>query len=203
MTESNVGGERAGPDLRHVEDRLIHHTELPRTVISDILDGIIRGIGEACSWLWLPVVAVILVSVVSRYVFSSGSVTMEEIQWHIAGVAWLVGLSYTLTEDGHVRVDVLHERFSLRTQAWLEFWGILFLLLPFAVIAVWESAPFFLSSFGQGERSQAPGGLPARWAIKFFLPFSFALLTVAAVSRLLRCTALLFRVPRPRQVSGD
>jgi TRAP-type mannitol/chloroaromatic compound transport system permease small subunit len=94
---------------------------------------------------------------------------------------------------------VLHERFSLRTQAWIEIFGLLVLLIPFLIIAQDSMIPYFWSSFLQGEESQAPAGLPARWALKFFLPLAFGLLLLAAVSRLLKCTTLLFGWPRPRQ----
>lgn len=196
--------ERPGPsrpDLGEIEHTLIHHTELPRTAISDALDRALALIGKAASWFWLAVVAVILYAVVSRYAFNRGSVTLEEVQWHIASAVWLIGLSYAVVTDDHVRVDVLHERFGLRRQTWIECLGILFLLLPFLVIAFWEALPYFLSSWQQGERSQAPAGLPARWLLKLCLVLSFALLAVAATSRLLRCTALLFGWPSPRRMS--
>lgn len=188
------------PDLHHhstVEADFHHHTELPTTRISGTLDGLLGGIGYAFSWLWLAVVAVILVAVIGRYFFGMGTILMEEIEWHVAGAAWLVGLSYTLVHDAHVRVDVLHERFPLKAQVWIELLGILLLLMPFLVIAIDTSLPYFWSSYLQGEESQAPAGLPARWVLKFFLPLSFALLFLAALSRLLKCTALLFGVPRP------
>ena len=65
-----------------------------------------------------------------RYLFSEGRIEFEEIQWHLYGIAWLIGLSYTLVHDDHVRVDVLHERLNLKAQVWIEFLGILLLLLP-------------------------------------------------------------------------
>lgn len=199
MTAKDRDPEDQAPSLAKVEHELIHHTELPRTALSAALDRFIDFTGKAFSWLWLAVVGVILYSVISRYVFAQGSVFMEEVQWHLAGAAWLVGLSFTLASDDHVRVDILHERLSLRGQAWVELAGILLLLLPFLVISFSEAAPYFWSSFQQNEVSPAPTGLPARWALKFFLPLCFALLIVAGVSRLLRCTALLFGVPRPNR----
>ena len=186
-----------GPHLKDVEALIIHHTDLPQTAISRSLDGLVAGIGKSLSWLWLAVVAVILVSVISRYVFGAGSVMLEEIQWHIAGAVWLIGIAYTLVTDDHVRVDVLHESLSLRTKAWIELFGILLLLIPFSVIAFTEALPYFLSALEQNERSQAPGGLPARWFLKFFLPACFGLIALAALSRLLKCTALLFGKPSP------
>lgn len=122
---------------------------------------------------------------------------LEEVQWHLAGAAWLVGLSYTFVHDDHVRVDVLHERLSLKAQAWIEFLGIILLLLPFLVLALWEVTPYAMSSFEQGEHSQAPNGLPWRWVLKSFLPISMGLLIIAALSRLLKTTAFLFGFPRP------
>jgi TRAP-type mannitol/chloroaromatic compound transport system permease small subunit len=180
-----------------VEADFVHHTGLPTTRVSRRLDGIVLNLGFLFAFLWLAVVATIIVAVVGRYAFGIGSILLEEIEWHLAGAAWLVGLSYTLVKDSHVRVDVLYERFGLRRQVWIELIGILVLLLPFAAIVVYQSWPFFWSSYLQGEVSSSPAGLPARWAIKFFVPFSFALILLAAVSRLLKCTALLFGVPTP------
>ena len=181
-------------DPMHV---LAHHTELPRTSLSDFIDQFIEYIGAAASWLWIVTVGFILYSVISRYLFAQGSVMLEEVQWHLAGAAWLVGLSYTLLHDDHVRVDVLHERLSLKAQAWIELVGIVFLLMPFLVLALMEVVPYAMSSFEQGERSQAPNGLPWRWVLKSFLPLSMVLLIIAAFSRALKTTALLFSFPRP------
>ncbi len=176
-----------------------HHTKLPTNAISNAIDAVIDRIGFLFSWLWIVAVGVILYAVISRYALAQGTIMLEEISWHVAGAAWLIGLSYTLVSDDHVRVDVLHERFSLRTQAWIELFGLLVLLIPFLIIAQESMIPYFWSSFLQGEESQAPAGLPARWALKFFLPLAFGLLLLAALSRLLKCTTLLFGWPRPRQ----
>ncbi|WP_192036040.1 TRAP transporter small permease subunit [Halomonas sp. YLGW01] len=179
------------------EKILHHHTELPQTRLSRGLDALLVAIGKAASWAWLVVVAVIIWSVVGRYAFGQGSVTLEEWQWHIAGAAWLLGLGYTLTTDDHVRVDVIHERLSLKAQGRIELAGLLLLLLPFLCISLYEMAPYAISSFTQGETSQAPAGLSHRWVLKAIVALSFALLIVAALSRLSRVTALLFGFPGP------
>lgn len=198
MTESDrEPPERHGVAPSDVEGLIHHHTELPQTRLSQGVDGLLTVIGKVASWFWLVVVAVIIWAVVGRYAFGQGSVTLEEWQWHIAGAAWLLGLAYTLTTDDHVRVDVIHERLSLRAQGWIELLGILLLLLPFLGIAFYEMVPYAMSSFAQGETSQAPAGLPYRWILKGTVALSFALLILAALSRLLRVTALLFGFPKP------
>lgn len=179
------------------DEFLHHHTELPTTRLSQGMDRVISAIGKSASWLWLVVTGVIIYAVVGRYAFGLGSVTLEEVQWHLAGAGWLLGLAYTLVVDDHVRVDVIHERLSLRGQGWVELLGLLLLLLPFLGLAVYEMVPYALSSWQQGETSQAPAGLPHRWILKGVLALSFVLLILAALSRLLKVTALLFGFPQP------
>ncbi|MGF1551143.1 MAG: TRAP transporter small permease subunit [Paracoccaceae bacterium] len=180
-----------------------HHTALPQTAPSRAIDKGLTLLGKAFSWLWLVVVGVIIYAVVGRYAFGQGSVGLEEWQWHLASAAWLVGLAYVVVTDDHVRVDIIHERMSLKTQAWIELFGLLVLLGPFLVLAIYEAWPYAYSSYLQDERSQAPAGLANRWILKFVLTAAFVLLLVAAVSRLMRVTALLFGVPSPKAIDDQ
>lgn len=183
--------------IDHLElDRLVHHTELPETFISKPIDQAIRTIGHLFAWTWVALMAVIIINVLMRYLFSEGRVEFEELQWHLYAIGWLIGLSYCFVADDHVRVDLIHDQMSLRTQAWIELLGILFLLTPFIAIVLWYAIPFITYSWELGEVSEAPGGLPYRWAIKAVLFIGFALLALAVVSRLSRVIALLFM---PRQ----
>jgi TRAP-type mannitol/chloroaromatic compound transport system permease small subunit len=149
------------------------------------------------SWVWAVLVLVIVFNVVQRYVFGIGAIWLEEVQWHIYGVGFIIGLSYAVTADRHVRVDVLAERWGARTKAWVEFFGIAVLLLPFIIAILAAGVPFVETSYAHNERSSAPGGLPFRWVIKSFILWGFGLLFIAALARLLRCMALLFGWPKP------
>jgi len=160
--------------------------------LSKTVNGLIERVGYFFSWLWIATVIVILISVISRYAFSQGSVMLEEIQWHMAGAAWLIGLSYTFVKDSHVRVDVLHERFSAITRTRIEILGICFLFLPFMFITLWELIPYSLSSFQQGERSQAPNGLPFRWILKMLMPCAITFLLLAGLARLVTSLSFLY-----------
>ena len=135
---------------------------------------------------------IIVANVVLRYAFSVGHIELEEIQWHIYSFGFLLGLSYAYQADSHIRVDVLHERWSPRTQAWIEFYGTLLFLIPFIVMILIFGFPFVSTSFELGEISQSPGGLPYRWLVKAALPAGFLLLLLAVVSRLSRVCAALF-----------
>ena len=166
--------------------------ELPHTRLSRAAEPILTKVGQWSAWLWLLLMAIIVINVLLRYAFGEGRIEFEEIQWHLYATGFLLGLGYALKEDAHIRVDVLHERFSPTLKAWIELYGLLLLLLPFVAVVLIYSLPFVRVSFEFGEVSVSPGGLPLRWAIKAMLPLGFLLLLLAALSRLSRVWAFLF-----------
>lgn len=165
---------------------------LPHTKFSKRIDAVLDSIGRVTSWVWLLLLAVIVINVTARHLFSSGRVEFEELQWHLYSIGFLLGMSYAYQADSHIRVDVLHERLSPRMQAWIELYGILLFMLPFVVLVIYYAIPFVASSWELSEISQSPGGLPYRWFIKAALPFGFVLLLLAVLSRFSRVWSALF-----------
>lgn len=159
------------------------------TRLAGLLDRFVYAVGEVFHWIWVVLVAVIIVNVILRYVFSRGMIELEELQWYLYAVGWLIGLSYTFISDDHVRVDVLHEKLSYRGKLWFEMGGLLLLFLPFVLFVVIYAVPFVELSWETNERSTSANGLPARWLVKGFLLFSFVLLVLAGIARLLRVVA--------------
>lgn len=184
---------REPDDLHH----LIHHAELPHTRFSRIVDGMLKRLGAIMSWLWLALMGVIVLNVAMKNLLGDGRIEFEEIQWHIYSALFMLGLSVTLASDDHVRIDVLYEHFSVRTKAWIDLLGIVFLLMPFLVMLMWYGIPFVADSFATSERSNAPAGLSHRWIIKSVLVAGCALLALAAAARLHRAAALLFLRQQP------
>jgi TRAP-type mannitol/chloroaromatic compound transport system permease small subunit len=172
---------------------LPHHdlSQLRDNSFSRRIDTVVGLIGEIFSWLWLVLLIVIIGNVILRYVFSQGMIELEELQWYLYAAAWLVGLSYTFIADGHVRVDVVHENLGIRTQMWLELLGLMLLFMPFVCFIIYYSVPFVELSWDTNERSTSANGLPARWLIKSCLMFSFGLLFLVGLSRLLRVIGTL------------
>ena len=165
---------------------------LRHTAISRVIDGGLEALGRWLSYIWLVLLAVIVVNVLLRYAFSEGRIELEELQWHLYSIGFLLGLGYAYQADAHIRVDVLHERMTPRTQAWVELYGILLFLFPFIALVLIYAMPFVASSFALSEISPSPGGLPLRWLIKAFLPLGFFILMLASFSRLTRVWAFLF-----------
>lgn len=161
---------------------------------SDALDGLIKAIGHVVMWTNVVLIAVIMLQVVLRYGFGRGLVMLEELQWHLYAIGIMFGASYAQVLDDHIRVDIIHARLSEKWKMRWDLFGIVFLLLPFIFVIFEQSLVFTAESFRVGESSDAPLGLPLRWAIKSVIPISFALLAVAAISRAVRIITNLRRV---------
>ena len=168
-------------------------TKEPVSKLSDAIDGIIRRIGHVLMWSNCIVIVLIILQVVLRYGFGHGLVILEELQWHFYAVGIMFGISYAITTNSHVGMDLVYERLSKKWQARWDIFGILVLLLPFACLIFYQSLDFVHEAWRLGERSVAPMGLCCRWAIKAVIPLSFALVILATLSRLIRTIAVLRR----------
>ena len=113
-----------------------------------------------------------------------------EAQWYLFAFVFLIGAPYTLSQNRHVRVDVLYGRFSVRTQSIINLIGHVFLLLPFCIFGVWASHQFALDSWAIREMSPDAGGLP-RYFVKALIPAAFVLLGIQAVVEILRNITVL------------
>jgi TRAP-type mannitol/chloroaromatic compound transport system permease small subunit len=165
-----------------------HHVPL-----TDALDAFVRGIGHVVCWANAILIAVIIVQVVLRYGFGRGLVILEELQWHLYALAAMVGVSYAQVADSHIRVDVIAIRLSERAIRFWEVFGIVVFVFPFIFVVFYHSLDFVAESWRVNERSDAPLGLPWRWAIKSVIPISFGLLGFAVLSRLIRDLVALIR----------
>ena len=139
-------------------------------------------------------------NVIARDVFSASSLGLEELSWHFYAAIFLLGIPYALRSDSHVRVDLVFEKLSPKTQAIIDLVGTLLFLIPSCLIIAWAGWQFTVSAYqlghqpesisaffnqitstGIGEKSQDPGGLLNRWIIKGVIPLSFCCLLLAGI----------------------
>ena len=183
-------------DTSKVSEVLPHQERLPHTALSLMTRrGFLRLAGYV-SWVWFVLIMVVVANVTMRYLFGEGRVEFEEVQWHLYAIGFLFAITSCMDADDHIRVDIFHDRMSLDARAWIELYGLVLLFFPFVLTLLVFSLPFVEYSWSIAEISDAPGGLPYRWAIKAVLPISLVLLLVAGVSRLSRVFAQLFGWPR-------
>ena len=154
--------------------------------IEQLISRLVDLAGRLASLLLFLMVLNVSWDVMMRYVFHNSSVGMQEMEWHLFSVMFLLGISVALKDEGHVRVDFLYDRLPPRKKAMINILGTLFLLIPVALLIFFGSFEFVRDSWEIAEISEDPGGLHYRWLIKGMIPFSFGLLLISAVGYLLQ-----------------
>ena len=158
--------------------------------ISRAIDKLNEKLAVIADWLVLLSCLISAGNAFSRYAFSISSNAWLEIQWYMFGALVLLGASYTLRRNEHVRVDIVYSNLSTRRQIYVDIFGGILFLLPATIILAYLSWPVFYNSWAQGEISTNAGGL-VRWPIKIFLPLGFAFLSLQGISELIKRVAML------------
>ncbi|KIC27162.1 TRAP transporter large permease subunit [Leisingera sp. ANG-M6] len=166
-------------------EEILEHGDEDRQQLAVWIDNAVKGTGNLVMWANLLLVLAVVSQVALRYMLNQNYPKLDEIQWHFYGLVTMIGISYALVTDSHVRVDVLHMQLSRRARRIIEVIGILTLLVPFIYLMIDQGYDYFYESWRVSERSDSPTGLPARWALKAVIPLSFVLLAAAALARLI------------------
>ncbi|MDH2432063.1 TRAP transporter small permease subunit [Pokkaliibacter sp. MBI-7] len=163
-------------------------------------------VGKVSSWLVIGVALLVLTTVLlnalginevarwqDKVLLLGDAITINsvtEMQWHLFGLLTLLGGTYALHHDTHVRVDLVYHGLSQRNRAIIDVLGHLIFLLPFCVLIAWLSRHFVEMSFVSHEQSNY-GGLTDRWIIKAALPLGLLFLAVNALGQVLENIAFL------------
>lgn len=149
-----------------------------------MIDKSIRYLGVFTALTVAVLVLLVVYDATARYLFSTGSIALQELEWHIFDVIILFGIAYTLRENAHVRVDIFYASYSAKTKAIINIVSSLFFILPFSFLIIYIGVEFVALSFSQNEASSNPGGLEYRFLVKSLLPLSFVFLSLQAVKDL-------------------
>ena len=162
----------------------------PLIACSRSVDGLNAAVGRVADWFVLLACAVSAGNAFVRYGVSYSSNAWLEVQWYFFAGIIMLGASYTLFRNEHVRVDLVYGNLGERARLWVDVFGIILFLLPATVLLAWMTWPFFLDSFHRNEGSPNAGGL-LRWPVKILMPLGFLLLTLQGLSELVKRIALL------------
>jgi TRAP-type mannitol/chloroaromatic compound transport system permease small subunit len=178
--------EEVGPILPQVQQ-----------VIAGI-DAISDWIGRAVSWLTLVMVLATAYDVIMRYLFNITYVFIQEAEWYLFSLIFLLAAGYGLRHDSHVRVDIFYARLTARGRAWIDVGGAVLFLFPTCYLIVTASIPYVSNSWSDLEVSPDPGGIPFRYLLKSAIPVGFVLLGFQGIAHLLKnlVVALGFAEPQ-------
>ena len=159
--------------------------------LAKAIDRTNRFIGKCVAWFALMMVLLQFAVVVARYVFGVGSLWAQESIIYMHGFLFMLAAAYTLSEDGHVRVDIFYRSASPRTKAVVNLLGAIFLLIPVSVLVVATSWRYVANSWAIFERSMESSGLPAVFLLKTAIPVFGVMMAAQGVVMALNALMLL------------
>ncbi|HSO19442.1 MAG TPA: TRAP transporter small permease subunit [Desulfosarcina sp.] len=151
-------------------------------VLCGAIDRSNEAIGRLVSWVTVLLVMLVFVDVLMRYLFKTSFVFVQELEWHLFAFIFLIGAGYTLLHDGHVRVDIIYQRLSVKGRAWVNLIGVIFFLIPGCWLVISTSWKFAGNSFAMLEGSPDPGGIPYRFIVKGTMTVGYVLLLLQGIS---------------------
>ena len=156
--------------------------------IISIIDAFTECTGKFISIFVIILVLLVGYDVSMRYLFNSGSIAIQELEWHLFSIILLLGSAYTLKHDEHVRLDIFYSSKLIndKVRIWFDVLGTLLILLPFCLLIIVSAWPFVTQAYIHNEISPDPGGLPARWLIKAVIPLGFFLLLIQGIAEVLK-----------------
>ena len=127
---------KAMEDPIETYEHILEHEDKDTQTVAVGIDRMVKGVGHVVMWANVLLIAAIVAQVLFRYLLNQNFPKLDEIQWHFYGLVTMVGISYALVTDSHVRVDILHLQLSRRAQRIIEVLGILTLVAPFLYLMV-------------------------------------------------------------------
>jgi len=166
--------------------------------LADGVDRLSAAVGRAVAWCLLFMVLAEFALVLMRYVLGVGSIWLQESVLYAHAALFMLAAAWTLSVDGHVRVDIFYADAAPRTKALIDLLGALLLLLPFALALVFLSSPYVARSWRILEGSRETSGMPAVFLLKGLIPAFAALLALQGVAQALRAALTLAGAGRAR-----
>ena len=156
-----------------------------------IVEAFTRLVGRSAAWLVPATVLLCAAVALGRYLLGFGRIWLQELYVVCVAVSFMLVASHAYATDQHIRIEILHTRWSARTRALVEILGCTVFLIPWLLLVAWSSWPFVWLSWLVREPSAQPGGLQGLYLVKSVIPVFAALMLLQAVAVIGRNVLLL------------
>ena len=181
--------------------------------ISRLIDAFNARLGRTAAWALVLAILISTINASIRKLFNVSSNGWLESQWMLFGAVFLLCAPWTLQANEHIRIDIISAKLSRLSRHLIDVMGHLVFLIPFCVVMIITSWPFFTRSapswsdistvlnhapfiewlpqiLDLGEQSQNAGGLP-QWPAKGLVFVGFVALFAQAISELIKRVAIM------------
>lgn len=150
----------------------------------ELIDTITEKIGRPASLLVFVMTAVTTTEVVGRYVFDHPTIWAWPLNRQIFGLFILVAGAYTMSKDGHIRIEIFYDHFPPRIKLIARLIALCCFVI-FMGVLLWQASWMGLNSLKMGEKITGAFRMPL-YPFKLLIPicvFLFLLQGIAVICR--------------------
>jgi TRAP-type mannitol/chloroaromatic compound transport system permease small subunit len=155
------------------------------------VDKVSTWIGHAFSWLIVTLTLLVSWEVFSRYALDNPHAWAFDIMIQMYGTLFMMAGAYTLSQNGHVRGDVLYGFFTPRVQATIDLVLYIVFFIPGVVALVWAGYYYAGDSWRINEHSNITAEGPPLYQFKTVIPLAGAFILVQGIVEIIRCVICL------------
>lgn len=157
------------------------------TRILHFIDSLSAWTGKMFAWCIVILTASTCYEVFVRYVLNAPTVWAFDMSVQMYGALFMMAGAYALSQDAHVRGDVVYRLMPLKMQAGVDLTLYILFLAPGALALIYYGTGFAADSWRYNEVSWSS---PARIQIYFFktlIPIAGALVLFQGIAEAVRC----------------
>lgn len=156
------------------------------------LESVSEWSGKIFIWLIIPLTSLVVFEVISRRFFNLPHIWAPEVTDYIYGPHFMLVAAYTLLHRSHVCIEVIYQRFSIRTRGFLDCFTYLIFFFPFCIIMFSQGLLFAYTSWSIHETSES-AGLAIVPAIKTVIPVTLVLILIQGLANFIRSAVIATR----------
>ncbi len=142
--------------------------------------------GRAVSVLILPMIAIVSWEVFARYVLSAPTLWAFDMTYMLYGAHFMLGTAYTMLHGGHIRTDMLWEKFSDRKKGIIDAIAYVAFFFPAMIFFFWASVDEAWHAWQIGEVSEQTAWRVMLWPLKAVIPIAAVMMFVQGISEFVK-----------------
>ncbi|MFC1931078.1 TRAP transporter small permease subunit [Chloroflexota bacterium] len=142
--------------------------------------------GRTVSWIIVMLVLIVSFEVMMRYVFNAPTIWTYDISYMILAIFVAVGFAFVLRHRGHVRVDVIYNKFPPKGRLIIDITFTLILFFPLFFMLTIELFQDALYALQVSEKTNLTYLYVITWPYKTIVFFGITLLFLQGVVNLIR-----------------
>ena len=150
------------------------------------IDRFIDSIASILMFLIISLVMLVFFTVILRYFFNISYVFLQELIMYLHALIFMFGISYTLKEKSHVKIDVIFNSLSEKNQLLILLTGTLIFIVPTSLFIIYISMDMVIQSWSLLEGSSEAGGLDLVFILKTIIPVTGFLIFLQAISDIIK-----------------